>query len=204
MDRTEFGNRYRFTVDAVGSFRPPDVPQSLFPTAEGSPLEFDFNGSGALDEGELRAFLKERSIEVPASVLFEHLDTDASGALEVEEFAEVVATLSTLMPDLVLPTVAPDSGDAEPAPTTVEELFGEREEPDERFGTAPGPARIRGPVPHFYRLDHDGDGYLDAEDFAALLRPARLDVRASAVIAALDRDLDGRLSPEEFHSSLEP
>jgi Ca2+-binding EF-hand superfamily protein len=68
--------------------------------------------------------------------------------------------------------------------------------------TSPLPPRIPGPVTHFRRLDVRDDGTIDVDDLRELLAPARLDVRSSTVLAALDRDGDGRLSEVEFDAAL--
>ncbi|MEO6711206.1 MAG: hypothetical protein ABI054_07020, partial [Planctomycetota bacterium] len=68
--------------------------------------------------------------------------------------------------------------------------------------TAPMPPQIDGPVRHFRRLDLDGDVRVSTEDLRRLQSPLELSVRAGAVLAALDSDGDGELSPEEFDAAL--
>lgn len=199
--REEFEARYRSTVKAVGSFRPPTSPdKELFTETEGTPLAYDFNGTGSLEEGELGAFLVAKNIEVPADALLSLLDKDESHALEPVEFADIVATLTPLMPALAEPA---DGTEPEPEkPRTIDELFGVSVKREVGFGTTPLPDRIEGPVSHFRRLDFDNDGWLEEEDLLSLLRPTRVEVRAAAVLAALDRDGDGRLSPAEFAAAM--
>ena len=64
------------------------------------------------------------------------------------------------------------------------------------------PPQIDGPVGSFRRLDLDGDGMISLEDLRRLQSPLALPVRAAAVLAALDSDGDGELSPREFSAAL--
>ncbi|MEM7309356.1 MAG: EF-hand domain-containing protein [Planctomycetota bacterium] len=211
IGRDEFGARYRYTVESVGSFRPPITPKSLFPTPEGSPLVYDFNASGALEERELSAFLLDKGIRMPVNVLFDHLDANESDALELDEFGAVVATLAPLVPDdLPLPgadllsggtSTTPDLSLTAP-PATVLELFGTSVPREVKYGATPGPDRVPGPIRHFDRLDYDRSGFLEEEDLLDLLRPANVDVRVGAVVAALDSNGDGKLSRLEFEEAL--
>ena len=68
--------------------------------------------------------------------------------------------------------------------------------------TVPLPPRIEGPVSAFTRLDLNEDGKITLEDLDGLARPIHLDVRFPAVIAILDTDNDGGVSPEEFYASM--
>jgi Ca2+-binding EF-hand superfamily protein len=200
ISRSEFEARSPGPVAAVGSFRPPTTPnRSLFPTPEGTPLAYDFNGTQALEEGELRAFLADKGIQVPPNALFSLLDQNGSRALELAEFGDIIATLTPLVPPGE-PTAPPTPAPAKPR--TVLELFGKSEPREVEFGTTPLPERIAGPVPHFRRLDFDNDGWIDESDLLELLRPAHVDVRPAAVLAALDRDGDGRLSQPELAAAV--
>jgi hypothetical protein len=86
---------------------------------------------------------------------------------------------------------------------SIAELFGAVEARESTLGALSLPPRIAGPVTHFYRLDVDGDGYVTGSDLSRLESPLQLGVRASAVLAALDRDGDGRLSEAEVLASLQ-
>ena len=201
ITRKEFEERYRTAVEAVGSFRPPTVPnRALFPTPEGSPLQYDFNGTEALEEGELRAFMLDKGIQVPPNALFSLLDKNGSRALELSEFPEIVATLTPLVPPAGAETAAPAG--KEEKPRTIDELFGKSLEREVGFGTTPLPDRIAGPVSHFRRLDFDNDGAIEEEDLLGLLRPTGVAVRPAAVLAALDKDGDSRLSQAELAGAL--
>jgi Ca2+-binding EF-hand superfamily protein len=210
--REEFAVRYRHAVESVGSFRPPTSRKQLFETPEDSPLTYDFNGTGALEVGEVRAFLADKGITVPIEPLLEMLDRNASGALEASEFLDIIATLTPLLPVVEGPTLpeipsgtglpfGPAGAPAVP-PRTADELFGVRVPRPQTLGNTPMPDHIVGPVSHFRRLDYDGDGSIEESDLLDLLRPAHSSVRASAVLAALDRDGDGRLSKAELAACL--
>ncbi len=98
--------------------------------------------------------------------------------------------------------VKPPKNEAPVNASSTLELFGAHQSRPEQQGTVPFPPYIRGPVHHFARLDIDKDGQITAEDLEWLARPIYLDVRLSAVIAALDTDDDGGVSPEEFDASM--
>lgn len=207
ITRQEFGSRYQSTVEAIGAFRPPTSTKSLFSTHEGSPLQYDFNNSSALEQGELHYFLIEKGIQIPTNALFDMLDQDGSLSLELIEFDALIETLKPL-----LPAVEPDPANASiipgelsdlvMPPMSIAELFGAREPREITYGSTPLPDRIPGPRDHFQRLDFDGDGLLREQDFLALLRPARVEVRPATIIAALDLDGDGALSRSEFLAAL--
>jgi Ca2+-binding EF-hand superfamily protein len=201
ITRAEFSARYQATVEAVGSFRPPTTTGAKpFPSEDQSPINFDLNGTGALEVGELAAVLDDMGIEVPAPALFSLLDRDSSRALEIAEFAEIAATLSPLIKDALDGAAEPlEPG---PPPSTPDDLFGEVLVREDGFGKIPLPDRIAGPVSHFRRLDLDDDGRISEEDLLALLRPSRIEVRPAMVIAALDRDGDGFLSRKELERAL--
>jgi hypothetical protein len=46
------------------------------------------------------------------------------------------------------------------------------------------------------------DGKITLDDLDGLARPIHLDVRFPAVIAILDKDRDGGVSPSEFYASM--
>lgn len=86
--------------------------------------------------------------------------------------------------------------------SSLKELFGTKEEREELPNTVPLPPRIEGPVSAFARLDLNDDGKITLEDLDGLARPIHLDVRFPAVIAILDTDSDGSVSPKELYASM--
>ena len=85
----------------------------------------------------------------------------------------------------------------------VEELFGHAEPRKLAPGAAPLPPHIAGPVRPFRRLDLDDDGALELADFDGLSISAHPRVSPGAVIATLDLDGDGALSPDEFAAAFD-
>ena len=83
----------------------------------------------------------------------------------------------------------------------LEEIYLGRE-PERPRGQGREVVRLPGPTPHFRRLDPGNDGFVDVNDLRDLLAPARISVRASAVVSALDQDGDGLLSEAEFLGAL--
>ena len=111
------------------------------------------------------------------------MDVNRSNQLEVEELGPLSFVVASHLPG------SRPEGPAPPLPTRI---------------TSPSihVAPLPGPVTHFRRLDVGNDGFIDVRDLRVLLAPARVDVRPSAVIAALDRNGDGRLNEEEFRASM--
>jgi len=85
---------------------------------------------------------------------------------------------------------------------SVNALFSEHHTREDDVDSFPLPPRIRGPVPHFDRLDITQDGSITVEDLEWLARPSHLEVRLSAVIAILDANDDGAVSREEFNAAM--
>jgi Ca2+-binding EF-hand superfamily protein len=73
---------------------------------------------------------------------------------------------------------------------------------DEHDGATIGPVRTTGPVSAFTRLDYDRDGVVRLGDLEELQRPWSGSVRPAVVLATLDRDGDGAISPEEFAAAM--
>jgi Ca2+-binding EF-hand superfamily protein len=153
--------------------------------------------------------------------LLRRYDTDQSKGLTIEEVERLLGELGmALSPDLVVAQMDPnDSGQLE-----GQELFtlawmasehGPKPEPPapppevapplaEVVPASPeaSPPSTVIPGTHFARLDADNDGTIDEADLRKLQSPTILDVRLRAVLSALDRDGDGRLSPAEFEASM--
>ena len=86
--------------------------------------------------------------------------------------------------------------------STIADLFGGREVRENSSDAAPLPDYVPGPIDHFYRLDLDGNRRISLEDLTELMRPIQSGIRLNTVIATLDTDGDGALSPEEFWGSM--
>ena len=112
------------------------------------------------------------------------MDPDDSGQLESGELSAIAWLVSRHVPEALRTQPAP----AEPAPE----------------GSGPPlPAEPRALVPtHFARLDPGHDGFIDETDLRALQSPSRLDLRFRALLSAMDKDGDGRLSEAEFQASM--
>jgi hypothetical protein len=89
---------------------------------------------------------------------------------------------------------------APPTARTLSELFGAQS----ARGGEGQPPYIAGPVPTFWRLDVDGDGFIEDEDLTLLQSRLYSSISVAAVKSALDRDGDGRLSALEFAMALDP
>jgi len=85
---------------------------------------------------------------------------------------------------------------------SVQALFGDHRERADSSDSFPLPPKIRGPIPHFDRLDVTRDGLVTIEDLEWLARPTHLEVRLSSVIAILDTDSDGAVSRDEFEAAM--
>jgi hypothetical protein len=110
----------------------------------------------------------------------------------VNKVASKVATTPT----------TPNEGQSVAKASSLKQLFGGKEEREDLPNTVPLPPRIEGPVSAFTRLDFNEDGKITTEDLDGLARPIHLDVRFPAVIAILDTDNDGGVSPAEFYASM--
>jgi len=152
-------------------------------------------------------------------------DADLDGRVTVEEYSKI--SLETARRYGVFKAPRPDPNDPEAQALLESLLDGEEAEPEEeelepfptdagnvlelfgrvrprviRDNAVPEPEQLVGPVPSFHRLDYDWDGGISRADLSLLLTGAGIDVRPSAIIAAIDMDGDGALSAEEFYASM--
>jgi Ca2+-binding EF-hand superfamily protein len=201
ISREEFGARYRLAVSRVGAFKPPTQPPppKRAPTRNAEQLRnaYDKNSDGGLSPQEMRLLLEDyERAELPAELAVEKLDRDGSSRIDGPE----IDFLARLLTSTITPAAADPNQPR--TKTTLEELFGAPRDRSAGFQTAPMPPQIDGPVTHFRRLDLDGSGGISTLDLRRLQAPLELTVRAPAVLAALDADGDGELSPEEFRAAL--
>jgi hypothetical protein len=119
---------------------------------------------------------------------------DKDGSKKIEA-SEAQAFLDVLAPAPAADTKKTKAG-------SIAELFDKVEPRKIERDQTPQPARIVGPVTTFRRLDFDQSGSISAEDLENLQRPLVLPVRCRAVLAALDTDGNGELSPEELDAAL--
>lgn len=195
IDASEFESRYRSLLETQGFFDPP-IPAPSSTAELPTPLRiwfqrFDRDASGDWDLLELSNALEERGVaELANAQSFNLVDADGSGTLdptEVEAVLDLVALTGTL-------SLAPAQ--------SIRELFGQPLPVPIGPGVVPSPNRIPGPLPVFDRLDVDGDGTCTRRDLRELAFPAALPIRPETLLAALDRDGDGRLSKAEFDRAL--
>lgn len=196
---TEFGERYRLTIERVGGFQPPvpDGEDVVAPARGAEQLRnaYDRDLNGALDLAELELLLVDyEAPDVAADLALSQLDVNASGRLELGE----IEFLTDLLDSLRTSPVHLYGAEA----TTLEGLFGVPIERPGGFGQVPMPPRISGPVRPFTRLDLDRNGGITVEDLTELEFPMSLPVRPATVIASLDRDGDGALDADELAAAL--
>jgi Ca2+-binding EF-hand superfamily protein len=193
----EFIARYHAIKAKGGAFAQPipnaeaNKPQKR--TAAELIQTFDTDRDGALDEREVQRALDDyKAHGVEAAVMMAGVDKDGSRKIEA---AEAQALLDVLAPAPAAETEKPKAG-------SIAELFDKLEPRKIERDQTPQPARITGPVTTFRRLDFDDSGGITVEDLEHLQRPLILPVRCRAVLAALDTDGNGEMSPEELDAAL--
>ena len=201
LSAKEFSARYRDSIERTGGFQPP-IPKSaaeLAPPRSAVELRnaFDRNLDGRLGALELDAFVEDYALpKITGEEVLAQLDTDGSGTLELVELGAMSALIDAYKQ---APAGMFEEG---PRPKSIEDLYGELV-PRESAFSVDEPPYMRGPVRPFWRLDLDRDGGIEERDLFDLQYPLTLPVRASSVIAALDRDGDRSLSRAEFRASME-
>ncbi len=197
----EFTARYDDVVAKSGAFRlpkPKDAGGRIEPrSADQLRGAFDSDGDGGLDADELAAMLVDYGREELApDVILGKVDLDGSTRVDGAELFQLSRLVSVAF---VLPT--PEES-ARARAGSVEQLFGGVVERPTHTSSVTEPPWMPGPVPHFRRLDLDGDGYIGADEMKELQGSASLGVRVGAVLATLDLDEDGRISAREFLTAL--
>ena len=200
ISREEFGIRYQAIVDRTGAFQTPKPAGdsraiTRAPAQILSAYDQDADRGIAIDELEtlLRDYDRE---ELDANVVLEKLDRSDDHRIADEELNQLSRLLAA--PVLVGEMVDPDE-----RPGDVLELFGQTEPRDDLIDAVPQPDRIPGPIPHFDRLDYDGDGFISIRDLRELQSPVQLKARSGPVLATLDLDGDELVSREEFRRAME-
>jgi Ca2+-binding EF-hand superfamily protein len=222
----EFRDRYQTILGLLGAVRPPVRPDSgievvepeegvleepedprgsagepavIIPEVFPSPRDlleiYDRDRNGGLAESELEALFRDIGGVLSADVVARQMDPDLSGELELSELGPLSMLVSRRLPEPVTGRVASEV-------PVLHELYSITLPRKQPIGAPPAPPRILGPVTQFRRLDLWNDGFIDADDLRQLLSPARVNVRPTAIVAALDRDGDGRLDQSEFLACL--
>lgn len=206
IDLKEFDARSRELLTLIGAYELPGPRVAARETPGKNPLgetfprptdlvaRFDANRSSGLDPKEMAALFAEAGLDLRPPLVVAQMDGDDSGELEATELVTIAWLCSERMPESLRDKVL---GKDPPPDGEPEELA--RELPD---GPPPLPRPSDGPASHFRRLDPSGDGAIDEADLRSLLSPARLDLRLNAVLSALDRDGDGRLTEAEFRAAM--
>jgi len=161
---------------------PEETPRPLFSPEAGpsnqQTLElYDGNASGGLDESEIERCLRHLELPLSADSLLQEQDLDRSEALELGEISPFARLLT-------------------------KHLFARRHFGRTSERASLHPASRSAPLV-FRRLDLDGDSFVGREDLVRLLPEVELPIRTGALLAALDRDGDGRLSSLEFTWALQ-
>lgn len=211
VSQQEFNDRYRELLVRVGTFRTPTPkgvalvpagsvavtlePASTLPsTSQAFVGLYDKDADGKLNVAELELASQALGFAgLSPSAVLGKLDIDKSGTVEPAELQTVLDALNVLDAASLIPLGTKAS--------SIEELFGGNEPRPYFTGATPRPPRIGGPVVPFRRLDLDNSGFIDIADLEQLSLSAHTVVRPSAVLAGLDLNGDGRLSPEEMKAA---
>ncbi len=215
LNSAEFKLRYRTILARIGGVRSPDPvapkpetdsdePPQVFqapppkkrpyPAPEDVLSTYDRDKSRGLDRDELTRLFRDLQMELSADLLAVQMDPNESGELELDELGPLALLVGQRLP--------PSFTSSTTSAVAFEELYRSVIPRRTIDGGQPAPPLIPGPVTHFRRLDLYGDTYIDADDLRELLVPARLEIRSTTVIAAMDTSGDGRLSEAEFERAL--
>jgi Ca2+-binding EF-hand superfamily protein len=196
ISQAEFTARYESIIAHGGVFLAPIARADKHKAPKRSAQElleaFDADRDGALDQTEIGRALADYGVrDVDAARVLAIADHDASGRVEASELQAVIGVLE------------PNSATEHKKAGSIAELFDQIEPRKVERGDTQQPAHILGPVSTFRRLDYDQNGTISVADLEALQRPMQLPVRIRAVLAVLDTDKDGVLSPSELKAALQ-
>lgn len=221
ITKEEFGARYNELLDRTGGF-PKPKPQGPAPTLGKDPNpadlinsvlgnlpvpepavtpesfvnQYDANVDGRLSGLELTQAGKSLGfVGLSGPAILTLIDTDQSGFAEPAELAAVLKQLGLM--------TAAGTAPEPPKAKSIEELFGHTEPRVIMPGSTPRPPVITGPVRPFRRLDINDDGVIQIKDLTDLSVSAHPRVSPHAVVATLDLDGDGALSPDEFAAAFD-
>ncbi|MFT4711383.1 MAG: hypothetical protein ACJAZ8_001071 [Planctomycetota bacterium] len=209
ITREEFHDRYTELLQRVGLFRIPtpigqtdSTPEPLvepgaepaFPaTSQAFVDTYDINVDGRLDASEIGPAATALGFPgIDTDAVLALLDTDGSSYVEPAEVTAIVQSLNASGATITAPKAA-----------SIEELFGESLERPYFVGATPRPPYIKGPVIPFRRLDSNNNGFIEIIDLEHLSVSAHTVIRPSAVLAGLDINGDGQLSPEELKAAFD-
>lgn len=195
-------SEYReFYVKELQAGRVPPAPRNAVGTAPPSPhrdplqlrIAFDRDLDRALDLREFATLLASYGqARLDSQMVFQRVDTNGDLRLDVSELARVSSLLDPVAQNA-------RSLQSVPMARSLRELFGARVD----RGSVSQPPQLFGPIPPFWRLDLDGDGYIEDEDLRELQGRLHLAVSVAAVMSTLDLDGDGQLSLLEFRMSMD-
>lgn len=154
--------------------------KTLVPRPQDLLRRYDANKSHGLDAAEISKLCSEIGLSLSTELVVEQMDPDDSGELDVDELTPLAWIAGRHLPDVLRPSPLVDEPTADGSP----------------------PAAPRARLSHFGRLDPSQDGTFDESDLRTLQGPIRLAARLECVVSAIDRDGDGRVTPEEFRSSM--
>ena len=224
ITKEEFSARYNELLDRTGGF-PKPKPQGPAPTLGADPTpavpaslesllnnlppvpepavtpesfvnQYDTNVDGRLSGIELTEAGKSLGfVGLSGPAILTLIDTDQSGFAEPAELAAVLKQLGLM--------TAAGTAPEPPKAKSIEELFGHTEARVILPGSTPRPPVIAGPVRPFRRLDINDYGVIQIKDLTDLSVSAHPRVSPHAVVATLDLDGDGTLSPDEFAAAFD-
>ena len=194
LDPAEFEGRFRVLMERIGRVAEPRIglPSAFAPAEPEAGAEdeaaadpalapydllrrFDADTTRGLGLTEVARLFRELEIEVDPLFVVKQMDADGTAQLELEELSPLTALVARRLA-----------------------------ERGTQAGAAPGSFWTSRPLPRtpFQRLDVDADGRLHPAELDRLTSPARLEVRAAAIVAALDLNGDGAIDGAEFRASM--